>query len=57
MHTVFIIAALAMALTAGFATVHPGHHPGSPLTVTTFDGGGDNNGGSGGSINGGGPPG
>ena len=50
MHIVFIIAALALALTAGFATARPGH-AGSPPAMTTFDDGG------GGSINGGGPPG
>ncbi len=50
MHIVFIIAALALALTTGFATARPGH-AGSAPTVTTSDDG------SGGSINGGGPPG
>jgi hypothetical protein len=52
MHIVFIIAALALALTAGFTAARPGH-AGSPPAMTPFDGGG----GDGGSINGGGPPG
>ncbi len=57
MHVAFIIAALALALTGGFATVRPGHHAGPP-TMTPFDGGDNGNGsGSGGSINGSGPPG
>lgn len=55
MHVVFIIAALALALASGFASVRPGHAAGSPPAMTTFDDGGGN--GSGGSINGGGPPG
>jgi Spy/CpxP family protein refolding chaperone len=59
MHVLFIIA-LALALSAGFATVRPGHAAGAPPTMTTFDGGGNGSGdgsGSGGSINGSGPPG
>jgi hypothetical protein len=55
MHVLFIIA-LALALSAGFATVRPGHAAGAPPTMTTFDGSGDGSG-SGGSINGSGPPG
>jgi len=55
MHVLLIIA-LALALSAGFATVRPGHAAGAPPTMTTFDGGG-NGSGSGGSINGSGPPG
>ncbi len=38
MHVLSIIAALAVALTIGFATARPAHHPGSPV-VTPFDGG------------------
>jgi hypothetical protein len=58
MHVVFIIAALALALAAGFSSVRPGHGAGSPPIVTPFDGGGDGSGsGSGGTFNGSGPPG
>jgi hypothetical protein len=60
MHVLLIIA-LALALSAGFATVRPGHAAGVPPTMTTFDGGNGNGSGSGsgsgGSINGSGPPG
>jgi hypothetical protein len=57
MHVLSIVAALALALSIGFATAHNTHQPGKSPIMTPFDGGGDNGGGSGGSINGGGPPG
>jgi hypothetical protein len=56
MHVLSIVAALALALTIGFATARNTHHPGSPPVMTPFDGGSGDQG-SGGTINGSGPPG
>lgn len=57
MHVLSIIAALAIALSAGFATARNTHHAGTAPVMTPFDGGGDQGGGSGGTFNGSGPPG
>jgi hypothetical protein len=56
MHVLSIIAALAVALTIGFATARPAHHAGMPPVMSPFDGGGGDPG-SGGTFNGSGPPG